>query len=68
MYSFMPQNLSYRQYLKATGKADDRSSWIDWKMYLGMEYTQALKASIDKVWGYTPLEKEEVEIDEEINN
>lgn len=48
-------DLSYAEYLKATGDKDSRQAWIDWKTYAcGMKRTEAIKAGYDPEWGWTP--------------
>lgn len=47
---------SYEDYLKRTGREDNRTSWKYWKMEVcGMDEAEAIKAGIAV---YEPLEKE----------
>jgi len=48
--------LSYEEYIKKLNLKDCCQSWKEWKMDIfKMSEKEAIKASINKEWGYTPL-------------
>lgn len=47
--------MSYQEYLTATGDKDIRSTWIDWKVFSGMDVKEAIKAAYDPEWGWQKI-------------
>jgi hypothetical protein len=50
--------MSYEEYLKLTNQRDSFDAWKWWKIDVcGMTELQAIKAGLDKDFGYSPLQK-----------
>lgn len=47
---------SYKDFLILTDRKDSINAWIDWKIIVcKMNEKEAIKASIDPIWGYKPI-------------
>jgi len=48
--------ISYEDYINKLNLKDCRQSWKEWKMDIfNMSEKEVIKASINKEWGYKPL-------------